>query len=327
MKRRKILAILLSIMIFLVFTACSTGNNAAGEALSFKGEWKEIGPLKIGIPEDWFFNESASKARETKAEIRLSDQKEISDKATTVRVFFQENPATTREYTLEQIGQMSLIEADRPGAEYERVTIGDLTFIKIDYLSSIMKAPERLYVYRSGVSKDKQIEVTIKLYGPDIDGEIERKIVDSLRVQLPENFKKVKNKVSDFTGAKTGEVVELEHIRVDTPQDWSVIENKKGRIKLTTAAINNGYVTVAQYDTATSHSAQEAVAIKNENYKPAPPITSMDIAGLQYYCMKPKGDIFLISADNFDGSQRVEVSGMFCSLEQAMPLLETISFQ
>ena len=336
MRYKKLLVVVLSIAMVFAFAAC--GSNDKGSAdngdkknvsdkLEFKGKWVKAGPLKMGFPKGWYMGKNDIFSSKDRSSIDMRDSESYTDDSKRIAAEYTQYNTYDRDYTLEQLAEMNTSNGNDLVGKAERVKIGGLTYIKYakKYSSSDIRT---IYLYRSGKVKDGKnfVEIKIEIVDGDANDKLLKQIVNSVRVKLPKKFEKVKDDVVKFKGPKTGGKVNLNGLTVDVPDDWSILSSDKRSAEFTTKSINDGSVSISTYESEIFGNAQKNANSLAGNFRNEYPVVTKDIGSLHLIGLNMESQ-FYMCVDWPDGSHYAKISGIHCTLDQAKPLIEKISFK
>ena len=334
MKYKRLLAIGLSIVMVFAFTACNNGDKKGtddkgkdkkvSEKLEFEGEWKEEGPIKMGMPAGWVeFDVSST---DKTATIDIESDKNSNDDTLRVEAFYSAQYILgSSNRTLEDFVKSEISPAEI-NSEIERVELAGLTFAKVEY-SYNPDDVRTMYLYISGENDNYEaIKISINLLGPYQKSDLVPKIVNSLRVDFPKEFESLKNEIVDRKPLATGGTVETEKFKVEVPDDWAVSNSDDKSAEFITQNIQDATLNIKVYDSSIFGTAAENAESTAKNFQNEYPVETKDIGNLHLTGITSDSQFYMF-IDSNDGSYYAKISGMFCTLEQATPLIEKITFK
>lgn len=332
MKYKRLLAIGLAMVMVFAFTACKSGgdkgsadNGKLSDKLEFEGEWKEAGPIKIGMPSGWVESDVSSTDETAVIDI-MSEDVYDEDTVRIVVDYSNQYVSGSSDGTLEDWLKLDIPNSTEMKSDIERVDIAGLTFAKAEYAYSDTDVRTK-YLYVSGKNDEqKEVKVEVELLGPYQDSEVVPKVVDSLRVDFPKEFESLKNEVVDREPAAGGGNVETDTFKVEVPDDWSVRESDDRSAEFASQTIESATVSIDIYDSSIFGTAAENAESTAKNFQNEYPVETKDIGNLHLTGITSDSQFYMF-IDSADGSYYAKISGMFCTLEQATPLIEKITFK
>lgn len=334
MKYKRLLAIGLAMVMVFAFTACKSGgdkgsadnrNAKLSDKLEFEGEWKEAGPIKLGMPDGW--SEFDVSSTDVTANIDIKSKETYDDDTVRVEASYSlQYNLGSDDWTLEDWLKSEIPDSTEMKSDIERVDVAGLTFAKAEYAYDETDV-RTTYLYVSGQNDKKEaITLTLELLGSYQDSELVPKIVNSFRFDFPKEFESLKNEVVDREPLATGGTVETDKFKVEVPDDWSVRESDDRSAEFASQTIESATISIDTYDSSIFGDAAKNAESIAGNFRNEYPVETKDIGNLHLIGITLDSQ-FYMCVDSNDGSYYAKISGMFCTLEQATPFIEKITLK
>lgn len=217
MKRTTLLLTVILMFGLAALTGCGGGTASNGSAdqgdaaqtaavedsFDYEGEWLETELLKVGVPAGWSYDVEDDNESGCSLQL-LSTEEFISSDETIIMSIVAGQKANLGAYgpeTLKEYTFMEVPASDKEGAVFETLDVGNLTFGKIEYTSSISGQNRLAYAYITGNIEYEVSDMTHCSYSCEVSAagpyaeqlDLVDQVVKSIRLTIPSEFDDVLN--------------------------------------------------------------------------------------------------------------------------------------